>query len=143
MIMVMLSLILIEFMLWMNWTPVYQVQLCHFSYHWNLDQTTTPQLFGVESMVYFSNSGAEVNEGALKLAKKVTKRPAIISFKRGFHGRTLATTSITSSSSIYRKDYEGLLPSVYYAEFPYAYRSGLSEEEEVERCLACALILSP
>lgn len=92
-------------------------------------------LFNIDSMVYFSNSGAEVNEGAIKLAKKVTKRPAIISFKRGFHGRTLATTSITTSSSTYRKDYEGLLPSVYYAEFPYTYRSGLSEEEEVERCL--------
>ena len=86
--------------------------------------------------VYFSNSGAEVNEGAIKLAKKVTKRPGIISFKRSFHGRTLATTTLTASNSAYRKDYEGLLPSVYYAEYPYALRSGLSEEAEVERCLA-------
>lgn len=92
-------------------------------------------LNGGDHMVYFSNSGAEVNEGAIKLAKKVTKRPAILSFKRGFHGRTLGTTSITSSSAAYRKDYEGLLPSVYYSDFPYAYRSGLSEEGEVKRCL--------
>lgn len=92
-------------------------------------------LNGGDHMVYFSNSGAEVNEGAIKLAKKVTKRPAILSFKRGFHGRTLGTTSITSSSAAYRKDYEGLLPSVYFSDFPYAYRSGLSEEGEVKRCL--------
>ncbi|WP_096437043.1 aspartate aminotransferase family protein [Alteribacter populi] len=93
------------------------------------------ELNGGDHMVYFSNSGAEVNEGAIKLAKKVTKRPAVISFKRGFHGRTLATTSITASSAAYRKDYEGLMPSVYYADYPYAYHSGLLEEEEVNRCL--------
>ncbi|MCE7793184.1 aspartate aminotransferase family protein [Salipaludibacillus sp. CUR1] len=92
-------------------------------------------LNGGDNMVYFSNSGAEVNEGAIKLAKKTTKRPAVISFKRGFHGRTLAATSITASSSAYRKDYEGLMPSVYFAEYPYVYRSGRSEEEEVTYCL--------
>ncbi|GEN54524.1 aspartate aminotransferase family protein [Halobacillus faecis] len=94
------------------------------------------ELNGGEQMVYFSNSGAEANEGAIKLAKKVTKRPAVISFKRGFHGRTIAATSITASNAAYRKDYEGLLPSVYYADYPYAYQTGLSEEAEVERCLA-------
>ncbi|GGK34486.1 aspartate aminotransferase family protein [Caldalkalibacillus thermarum] len=92
-------------------------------------------LNGGEHMVYFSNSGAEANEGAIKLAKKVTKRPAVISFKRGFHGRTLGTTTLTASSAAYREDYEGLLPSVYHAEFPYPFRSGLSEEEECARCL--------
>lgn len=80
-------------------------------------------LTGGETMVYFSNSGAEANEGAIKLAKYVTNRPAIIAFKGSFHGRTLATTSLTSSSSTYRKHYEGLLPSVYFAEYPYLYRT--------------------
>lgn len=92
-------------------------------------------LTGSNKMVYFSNSGAEANEGAIKLAKKATKRPAIISFNRGFHGRTLATTSITFSNSSYRKDYEGLIPSVYSCEYPYSYRSGLSDEEETKRCV--------
>lgn len=93
------------------------------------------ELAGGDNMVYFSNSGAEVNEGAMKLAKKVTNRPAIISFKRGFHGRTLGTTSITASNAAYRRDYEGLLPSVYYADYPYPFHHGLTEEEESERCL--------
>jgi 4-aminobutyrate aminotransferase len=93
------------------------------------------ELTGSQRMVYFSNSGAEANEGAIKLAKKATKRPAIISFKRGFHGRTLAAASITFSSSAYRKDYEGLLPSVYSCDYPYVFRTGLSEEEEAKRCL--------
>lgn len=80
-------------------------------------------LTGGDTMVYFSNSGAEANEGAIKLAKYVTGRPAIIAFRGSFHGRTLATTSLTSSNSAYRKNYEGLLPSVYFAEYPYLYRT--------------------
>jgi 4-aminobutyrate aminotransferase len=93
------------------------------------------ELTGSERMVYFSNSGAEANEGAIKLAKKATKRPAIISCKRGFHGRTIGATSITFSSSVYRKDYEGLLPSIYCCEYPYSFRTGLSEKEETKRCI--------
>lgn len=81
------------------------------------------ELTGGDTMVYFSNSGAEANEGAIKLAKYVTKRPGIIAFRGSLHGRTLATTSLTSSSSAYRKNYEGLLPSVYFAEYPYLYRT--------------------
>jgi 4-aminobutyrate aminotransferase len=96
---------------------------------------TLTRLHGGNCKVYFSNSGAEVNEGAIKLAKKVTKRPGIISFKRSFHGRTIATTTLTASNSLYRKDYEGLLPSVYYAEYPYPFRSGMSDADETERCI--------
>lgn len=76
------------------------------------------QLTGGDTKVYFSNSGSEANEGAIKLAKYVTKRPGIIAFKGAFHGRTLGTVSITTSSSAYRSPYEGLLPSVYFADYP-------------------------
>lgn len=88
------------------------------------------ELTGGNTMVYFSNSGAEANEGAIKLAKYVTQRQAIISFKGSFHGRTLATTSITGSSSKYRKNYEGLLPSVYFAEYPYCFRCPYKQKKE-------------
>lgn len=81
------------------------------------------EITGGDTMVYFSNSGAEANEGAMKLAKYITKRQAIIAFKGSFHGRTIATTSITSSNSAYRKNYEGLLPSVYFAEYPNLFRT--------------------
>lgn len=86
------------------------------------------ELTGGDTMVYFSNSGAEANEGAIKLAKHYTKRPAIIAFRDSFHGRTLGTVSITGSNSLYRKYYEGLMPSVYFAEYPYLYRSPYKEE---------------
>lgn len=84
---------------------------------------------GGDTMVYFSNSGAEANEGSIKLAKYVNKRPAIIAFKGAFHGRTLGTISITTSSSAYRKNYEGLLPSVYFADYPYCYRCPFGREQ--------------
>ncbi|MCO7176370.1 aspartate aminotransferase family protein [Sporolactobacillus kofuensis] len=90
---------------------------------------------GHDYKIYFSNSGAEANEAVIKLAKQVTHRPGIISFKHSFHGRTLATATLTASNAKYRRNYEGLLPSVYYAEYPYATRTGLTEEQEVARCL--------
>ncbi|MDR3292376.1 MAG: acetylornithine transaminase [Methanobrevibacter sp.] len=45
--------------------------------------------------VFFANSGAEANEGAIKLARKYTKKTEIISTKNSFHGRTLATVTAT------------------------------------------------
>lgn len=75
------------------------------------------ELTGGNKKVYFSNSGAEANEGAIKLAKYVTRRQAVISFKNSFHGRTLACVSVTGSNSAYRKYYEPLMPAVYWAEY--------------------------
>lgn len=52
---------------------------------------------------FFGNSGTEAIEGALKLARHVTKRPYVVSFLGGFHGRTMGALSLTSSKSKYRK----------------------------------------
>lgn len=87
------------------------------------------ELTGNDTMVYFSNSGAEANEGSVKLAKYVSKRPAVIAFKGAFHGRTLGTISLTSSNSAYRKNYEGLLPSVYFADYPYCFRCPFKQKQ--------------
>lgn len=101
------------------------------------------EMTGGNTKVYFSNSGAEANEGAIKLAKYVTKRPAIISFKNSFHGRTLACVSVTGSNSAYRKFYEPLMPSVYWAEY-----GNLEQFEEIfsklvdPECVA-AMIVEP
>lgn len=53
---------------------------------------------------FFGNSGAEAIEGAVKLARHVTKRPYVISFLGGFHGRTMGALSLTSSKSKYRRN---------------------------------------
>ena len=78
---------------------------------------------GDKYKLYFSNSGAEANEGAMKLAKYATHRPVIISMKNAFHGRTMATATITTSNANYRKYYEPMMPSVYFAEYPYLFRT--------------------
>lgn len=70
-------------------------------------------------MLFFSNSGAEVVEGAIKLARYVSGRQGIIAFSGAFHGRTLGAVSITSSSARYRERYHPLLPSVFHAPYPY------------------------
>lgn len=77
---------------------------------------------GELDVTFFSNGGSEANDGAIKLARSYTHRPAIIAFRGSFHGRTLGATSITGSASKYRKGYEPLLPSVYFTPYPTCYR---------------------
>jgi len=76
---------------------------------------------GIESF-FFSNSGAEAVEGAVKLAKITTSRQGVIAFLGGFHGRTYGAMTLTTSSARYRKGYHPLLPEVYHAPYPYCYR---------------------
>ena len=83
--------------------------------------------------VFFLNSGSEAIEGAIKLARRVTGRPGIIAFRGGFHGRTIAAASITSSNINYRRGYEPLLPSVYITPYPRAYRDFGGDEERAAR----------
>ncbi len=73
--------------------------------------------------VFLTNSGAECVEGAIKLARYVTGRPAVINFRGSFHGRTIFTTALTTSKLYYREKYEPLPGSIHTALFPYAYRS--------------------
>ena len=87
------------------------------------------ELTGKDTKVYFSNSGAEANDGAMKLAKYVTKRPGIIAFRNSFHGRTIGSMSITGSSSAYRKNYEPLMPAVYWADYANCHHCPFGKEE--------------
>jgi 4-aminobutyrate aminotransferase len=67
--------------------------------------------------VFFSNSGTEAVDGALKLARATTGKPGVIAFRRGFHGRTMAATTLTTAKAKYRAHYEPLLPGVYHAPY--------------------------
>jgi len=60
----------------------------------------------------FVNSGAEGNENAVKIARAHTRRPAVLVFERGFHGRTLLTLSMTGKVDPYRRGFGPFLPSV-------------------------------
>ncbi len=86
---------------------------------------------------FFSNSGTEAIEAAIKLARYQTKRYGIIGFLGSFHGRTLGSLSVTSSKAIQRRGFGPPLGGVYHAPFPDPYRgpAGQSEEECVARSL--------
>lgn len=73
---------------------------------------------------FFANSGTEAIEGALKLAKYVTKRPYVVSFTGCFHGRSIGALSVTTSKSKYRKH---LQPSWLSYQLPYALPEYLPE----------------
>lgn len=104
------------------------------------------------SKVFFTNSGAEAIEGALKVAKKYAynkgiTHPKIIAFKDSFHGRTLGALSITGNET-YQKPFKPLLDWVEFAEFnniksvenliaKYAKTSNTNDSK------ICAIILEP
>lgn len=70
----------------------------------------------------FANSGAEAVENAIKVARYATKRPAVIAFDNGFHGRTLMTMSLTSKIQPYKYGFGPFAPEVYRIPFAYCYR---------------------
>jgi 4-aminobutyrate aminotransferase len=73
------------------------------------------------------NSGAEAVENAVKIARYFTGRPAVITFDRGFHGRTLLAMSLTSKL-VYKRGMGPFAPEVYRAAAPYPYR-GITTED--------------
>jgi 4-aminobutyrate aminotransferase len=84
---------------------------------------------------FFTNSGAEALEGAMKLARQASGKTNVIVFQGSFHGRTIGTMSMTTSKTIYRVGYQPLMPGVFVAPFPYAYRYGWDEEKTSQWCL--------
>ncbi len=87
---------------------------------------------------FFSNSGTEAVEAAIKLARYHTKRPNIIAFLGSFHGRTLGSLSLTSSKSVQRRGFGPMAPGVFHAPYanPYRAAAGASADECAEQCLA-------
>jgi 4-aminobutyrate aminotransferase len=89
--------------------------------------------------VFFGNSGAETIEGALKLARRASGRPAIIAFEGGFHGRTYGALSATTSNPNYRRGHEPLLPAVHVSPYPEAYRQHGGDEARATAAALAAL----
>src|SRR5277367_796206 len=77
---------------------------------------------GAPKKAFFTNSGAEAVEGAIKLARYATKRDKMIAFYGCFHGRTMGALSLTASKATQRKGFGALLSGVEHIPYPYAYR---------------------
>ena len=71
---------------------------------------------------FFSNSGAEAVEAAFKLARYRTRRPLMIAFQGGFHGRTMGALSLTGSKAVQRRHFSPLVPGVTHVPYANCYR---------------------
>ena len=72
---------------------------------------------GIERF-FFANSGAEITEAAVKLAKQATKRPHVVVFSGSFHGRTHMAMAMTTSKTSYRAGHAPLPAGVFVAPYP-------------------------
>ncbi|MDT5097249.1 MAG: 4-aminobutyrate aminotransferase [Mycobacterium sp.] len=68
--------------------------------------------------IFFANSGSEAVEAALRLSRQATGRPNVIVFHGGFHGRTVAAASLTTSGTKFRSGFSPLMAGVHVAPFP-------------------------
>lgn len=92
--------------------------------------------------IFFTNSGAEANEGALKAARKYawqkkSGRFEFIAMKDSFHGRTMGALSVTEHPA-YREPFEPLIPGVSFAEF-----NNLESAKKLVNEKTCGIIVEP
>ncbi len=97
----------------------------------------TPGGFAKKTM--FVNSGAEAVENAVKIARKATGRPAIVTFDHAFHGRTLLAMSLTAKVMPYKQGMGPFAPEIYRLPFAYPYRWPSGPERCAEEALAYAV----
>ncbi|MFW9261139.1 acetyl ornithine aminotransferase family protein [Nostoc sp. CALU 546] len=83
---------------------------------------------GFPAKIFFTNSGAESNEGAIKLARYYTKRSLIVAFLGAFHGRTYGAMSLTGSKAVQRANFGPLVPGVTH--IPYGTHASLDYLEQ-------------
>ncbi|MFN3803506.1 MAG: aspartate aminotransferase family protein [Pyrobaculum sp.] len=93
-----------------------------------------PSKFGV---VFLQNTGTEAVEVAIKIAKKLTRRPVVVGFTNSFHGRTMASLSITWNEK-YRRAFEPLYPHVRFGKF-----NVVAEVEKVVKEDTCCVVVEP
>ena len=86
----------------------------------------------------FFNAGTEAVENAVKFARGYTRRPAVIGFEGGFHGRTLLSLTLTSKTHPYKAGLGPFAPEVYRVPFPDEYRGITTRDalDALERALS-------
>jgi len=85
-----------------------------------------------------ANSGAEAVENAVKIARSYTRRPGILCFEGGYHGRTLLGLSLTSKYGLFKQGFGPFAPEIYRIGAPDPYRrpASMTEDQYVEFCVA-------
>ena len=92
--------------------------------------------------IFFTNSGSEATDNAIKIARMVTKKPNIIAIQGCFHGRTFCGMSLTSSKISYKQGFQSLLSGVFFC------RDNISDFNQILETQSapeetCAVILEP
>lgn len=82
------------------------------------------------------NSGAEAVENAVKIARKYTKRQAVVAFDHGYHGRTNLTMALTAKNMPYKSGFGPFAAEVYRAPLSYPFRDGLTGPEAAAKAIA-------
>lgn len=82
--------------------------------------------FSEDAIVFFTNSGTESVEAALKLARHHTRRPYLVGFYGGFHGRSYGSVSMTASKVVQHRGFGPLLGGVVHVPYPDSYRPCLA-----------------
>lgn len=90
---------------------------------------------GTIDSFFFSNSGVEAVEAAVKLAKQATGRSGLVVFQGSFHGRSHLGMAMTTSKTVYRAGHAPLPAGVHVAPFPYPFLTNEDEATAVARCL--------
>jgi len=90
---------------------------------------------GLDRM-FFANSGSEAVEAALRLSRHATARPNVIVFHGGFHGRTVAAASLTTSGTKFRSGFSPLMAGVQVAPFPDPTHFGWPVEQATDFALS-------
>lgn len=87
-----------------------------------------------EKKAILFNTGAEAVENAVKIARKFTGRPGVVSFYRAFHGRTNLTMGMTSKVKPYKVGFGPFASDIYQAPYPYAYQrpAHMTEDEYID-----------
>ena len=93
----------------------------------------TQNLPGSLNSVYFTNSGAEATEGAMKLAKRYTNRTQIIAFNQSYHGSTQGALSIIGDE-YWRNAYRPLLPGILHLNY-----NSFDDLEHITTATACVI----
>jgi 4-aminobutyrate aminotransferase/(S)-3-amino-2-methylpropionate transaminase len=82
------------------------------------------------------NSGAEAVENAIKIARKHTKKQAVVAFDHGYHGRTNLTMALTAKAMPYKSGFGPFASEVYRAPMSYPFRDGLTGPEAAKKALS-------
>lgn len=105
-----------------------QVNIGYHDKMLELTEQLLPNLPGIGmDTVFYGTTGAEAVENAVKMARAFTGKHAIVVFRGGYHGRTMGTMAMTTSSRIYRQKFGPLIPGVHVSPFPFEYHGITSD----------------